>query len=417
MCDTMVVVPPSGPVWFAKNSDREPGEAQVVEHHPAGPAIERRATWVPIPEPAPRAAVVLSRPAWMWGAEMGVNEYGVAIGNEAVFTRLPVARVGLTGMDLLRLALEQARTADDALELLAGLLARHGQGGRCGFRSAGFRYHNAFVIADRRGAWLLETADRCWAAVRVRGVRTTSNVLTIDAPDRIGPGTLEEARRRGFYRDDRPFSFREAFGRTDMAFLSGGDVRRACSLRTLSARDGGEGTDLARCMAALRDHGGHDPQRGLRMTAPCAHARAPADPHLRPDDRLADRAPRRAHRDLGHGHERAVPLGVQAPLLRHRHRAGPGRRKGRSREPVLAQRAPAPRGDGPRPRGGARDLRGRSRRARGRFARGRVGAAPRRGRPLGPRGPRDARAARASRGGSGRANRRRTGSDDGRDSL
>ncbi len=272
MCDTMVVVPPSGPVWFAKNSDREPGEAQVVEHHPAGPATERRATWVPIPEPAPRAAVVLSRPAWMWGAEMGVNEHGVAIGNEAVFTRLPVAPVGLTGMDLLRLALEQARTADDALERLTGLLARHGQGGRCGFRSAGFRYHNAFVIADRRGAWLLETADRCWAAVRVRGVRTTSNVLTIDAPDRIGPGTLEEARRRGLYRDDRPFSFREVFGRVDMAFLSGGDVRRACSLRTLSAHDGGEGTDLARCMAALRDHGGHDPQRGLRMTAPCAHA-------------------------------------------------------------------------------------------------------------------------------------------------
>jgi dipeptidase len=91
-----------------------------------------------VPEAAPRAEVVLSRPAWMWGAEMGVNEHGVAIGNEAVFTRLPVAERGLLGMDLVRLALERARSADDALELVTYALARHGQGGSAGHRAAGF---------------------------------------------------------------------------------------------------------------------------------------------------------------------------------------------------------------------------------------------------------------------------------------
>lgn len=278
MCDTTVVVRGAGqPVWFAKNSDREPGESQVVERVEARAAQSRtlRATWVTIPEASSTYAMVLSRPTWMWGAEMGVNEHGVAIGNEAVFTRLPVAREGLTGMDLLRIALERSRTAEDALDRIAGLLARYGQGGRCGFRSRGFRYHNAFVIADRTGAWLLETADRHWAAVRVEGVRTSSNVLTIDEPpDRLSEGTMDEAWRRGWWDGRRPFSFRAAFGRRAMATLSGGDVRRACTLAALRGRDEGRGADLDRCIAALREHNGRDPQDGWRMEAPCAHAGA-----------------------------------------------------------------------------------------------------------------------------------------------
>lgn len=50
-------------------------------------------------------AVILSKPAWMWGAEMGANASGVVIGNEAVWTRLngpSDCNEKLLGMDLVR---------------------------------------------------------------------------------------------------------------------------------------------------------------------------------------------------------------------------------------------------------------------------------------------------------------------------
>ena len=51
MCDTVVSVSKDG-VWLAKNSDREPGESQVVEHLPRRKVTDARVRCTHVEVPA-----------------------------------------------------------------------------------------------------------------------------------------------------------------------------------------------------------------------------------------------------------------------------------------------------------------------------------------------------------------------------
>jgi secernin len=142
----------------------------------------------------------------MWGAEMGANEHGVVIGNEAVWTTEPYAETGLLGMDLVRLGLERAATSAEALQLIVDLMEEYGQGGNCA-EHFHFSYHNSYLIADNNEAWVLETAGRYWVAEKITsGTRSISNSLSIRGQgdlrhpelDRVPGGANKAAIEREF---------------------------------------------------------------------------------------------------------------------------------------------------------------------------------------------------------------------------
>lgn len=172
-----------GVTLFAKNSDRPPHERQVVQHVPPKRETVTAATHVAVAgHPDPTFAVTGSRPTWMWGMEHGVNERGVAVGNEMIFTTDDPkdARVALTGMDLVRLVLERAPDATEGVALLTDLLERYGQGGS-GHDHEDIPYWSSFLVADPTSAFVVETSARTWAVEEVTRARAISNRTTIPA--------------------------------------------------------------------------------------------------------------------------------------------------------------------------------------------------------------------------------------------
>lgn len=264
MCDTFVSVPGAttdGSVILGKNSDREPNEAHEIVFVPAAETAGTvRATYIDIPQVPRTHAVFLSKPYWIWGAEMGVNEHGVSIGNEAVFTKAKREKEpGLLGMDLLRLGLERATTADEAIDVITTLLEAHGQGGQAGHTHK-LVYDNSFIVSDRTQAWILETVGRDWAAQRVDRTASISNGLTLTEVDRASSGL-----RNG-----------EVTSHSDFLYTRFSDsAARQC--RTSDALGAARGRiDVPTAMRLLRDHGdvGPDwsPARGVTGQTVCAHA-------------------------------------------------------------------------------------------------------------------------------------------------
>ena len=242
MCDTMCIMPnysTDGLAYFAKNSDRSPNEPLLTLRVPAAnhkPGTMLQCTYIAIPQVEHTREIIICKPSWMWGAEMGVNDARVAIGNEAVFTKAKRGKPSLIGMDLLRLALERADTAAEAAEVIIDLLQRYGQGGNCGFDKE-FHYDNSFLISDPARSFVLETSAKNYALTEVEDTFAISNRLC------IGTGHIAQAGIAP--RED----FAQRYTEPLRSYFSESKQRRAQATKGLHPTAGAEGL-----LKVLRTH-------------------------------------------------------------------------------------------------------------------------------------------------------------------
>lgn len=282
MCDTFIatksVTKNHSLLIFGKNSDREPNEAQAIIHVPRtkqkSDILEIRD--LKIPQVKETYEMYLSKPFFMWGAEMGANEHGVVIGNEAVFTKvsIPKKNDGLTGMEMLRIALERSRDRLEALKTLTNLIETYGQDACGGYKNSNFYYHNSFLIGDKDGAILLETVDRHWVCKKITGFYAISNGLTIGSDfEDSSEGLKEYARNLGLIQPGKDFSFKEVFSDWFFTKMSKCKLRRETAQKMGDMFSQTEGVGVKESIDILRSHNTVNFQPdGGDMGSVCLHA-------------------------------------------------------------------------------------------------------------------------------------------------
>ena len=200
---------------FAKNSDRPVGEVQRLcfakgGEHKWGEMI--RCTQMEIPQAEHTYTVWGSQPFWIWGFEMGFNEKGLVIGNEAEGSRCPTEpEEGLLGMDILRLALERSATAREAITVITDLISQYGQNANACLWYE-HRYENSFILMDEKEIWVLETAGRRWIAKQLKDWWAISNCYSLEDDFDCASADLEAyARKNCWIGEGEAMNFAKAY--------------------------------------------------------------------------------------------------------------------------------------------------------------------------------------------------------------
>lgn len=199
-CDMLVALPRAtldGGTLFGHNCNR-PGGEELILLRAAGrvfaPGENVQTGAVALPQVRRTWTVLASRCPGQWGYEHGLNEHGVSVGFTAIRTKPWEGTPALTGPDLVRLALERASSARQALDVMTDLVRRHGQG------SADAELHPAFLIADGREAFVVEMFGPHWAVQHVGAVRAVSDVCHLRQDwDHLAHGLADLAIARGWW--------------------------------------------------------------------------------------------------------------------------------------------------------------------------------------------------------------------------
>ncbi len=207
-CDMVVALGRAtvdGRTLFGQNLARPIGEGHRLcrtAGREYSPGEKIHTQYLEIPQVRQTCTVLGWRPEPWWGYGHGVNEHGVVLGCAVLDNQWPCSEPGLTGGDLVRLALERAPTARKAVDLIGSLVERHGQSPPPG-NVPPSGSDNSFLIADTTEAFALETAGHHWVCQEIQEVRAASNVTLIRQDwDHISCGLASAAIAQGLWPAD-----------------------------------------------------------------------------------------------------------------------------------------------------------------------------------------------------------------------
>ncbi len=151
----------------------------------------------------------------------GLNEFGVAVrdiwstSRDELIAMTPTDQSGPNYSDLARVVMQRAKTASDAVDLIGGLIAKHGYSTYGG---------NSHLIADANEAWVvIECAggQGLWAAERLGpdSIRASRpgyiEVIPVDSDSvdyRYAPNLVSFAIEQGWYKEGDEFNFNAIYG-------------------------------------------------------------------------------------------------------------------------------------------------------------------------------------------------------------
>jgi secernin len=202
--DMVVALPgttPDGQTLFGQNGSRPADEGQALHRQPAqAHAHGQTLIFGPLALSQVRQthAVVGWQAGCRWGYRNGVNEHRVVAGCTPIRTRLRREGAGLSGPDLVRLALERGGSARQARDVILDLVSRHGLDA-----PADEGPDNTFLVADGGEAFVVETAGNHWAEQEIHAVRAVSDVCHLHQDwNRIARGLADLAISRGWWPED-----------------------------------------------------------------------------------------------------------------------------------------------------------------------------------------------------------------------
>ncbi len=202
--DMVVALPgttPEGQTLFGHNGSRPANEGQALHLQPSKPHSHGETLLfgtLALPQVRQTHAVVGWQAGGRWGYQHGLNEHRVVAGCSPIRTRLKSEGAGLSGPDLVRLALERGTSARQARDVILDLVVRHGQSA-----PPGEEVNSNFLVADGCEAFVLETAGNHWAEQEVRSVRAVSDVCRLHQDwNRVSRGLADLVIGRGWWPED-----------------------------------------------------------------------------------------------------------------------------------------------------------------------------------------------------------------------